>query len=102
MFKIKFSKMRRDLILKSVENQECDNCVFFMNLVNPRERPSVRIKEYKGVRTILVDFDKPIEFKPLIPKLRFITNKKRWSGHLMGKAMREIPEEDFKLIFEGR
>ncbi len=43
-------------------------------------------------------FDKPVEFKPLIPKLKFITNKKKWSGHLMGKAMREIPEEDFKLI----
>jgi len=43
-------------------------------------------------------FDKPIEFKPLIPKLRFIKNKKKWSGHLMGKAMREIPEEDYKLI----
>ncbi len=46
-------------------------------------------------------FDKPIEFKPLIPKLKFITNKKKWSGHLMGKAMREIPEEDYRLIFEG-
>lgn len=43
-------------------------------------------------------FDKPVEFKPLIPKLRFITNKKKWSGHLMGKAMREIPEEDYRLI----
>ena len=43
-------------------------------------------------------FEKPVEFKPLIPKLKFITNKKKWSGHLMGKAMREIPEEDFKLI----
>ncbi len=39
-----------------------------------------------------------LEFKPLIPKLSFITNKKRWSGHLMGKAMREIPEEDYRLI----
>ncbi|USS41579.1 EVE domain-containing protein [Thermococcus aggregans] len=39
-----------------------------------------------------------IDFKPLIPKLKFITNKKKWSGHLMGKAMREIPEEDYKLI----
>lgn len=39
-----------------------------------------------------------VEFKPLVPKLKFITNKKRWSGHLMGKAMREIPEEDYKLI----
>jgi len=43
-------------------------------------------------------FEKPVEFKPLIPKLKFITNKKKWSGHLMGKAMREIPEDDFKLI----
>ncbi|WP_456329936.1 EVE domain-containing protein [Archaeoglobus sp.] len=43
-------------------------------------------------------FDKPVEFKPLIPKLKFITNKRKWSGHLMGKAMREIPEEDYRLI----
>ncbi|ACS89625.1 hypothetical protein TSIB_0560 [Thermococcus sibiricus MM 739] len=39
-----------------------------------------------------------VDFKPLIPKLKFITNKKKWSGHLMGKAMREIPEEDYNLI----
>ena len=39
-----------------------------------------------------------LDFKPLIPKLKFITNKKKWSGHLMGKAMREIPEEDYRLI----
>jgi len=45
-------------------------------------------------------FDKPIEFKPLIPKLKFITNKNRWTGHLMGRAMKKIPEEDFKLILE--
>jgi len=49
----------------------------------------VKIKPIK-----LGEFD----FKPLIPKLSFITNKKRWSGHLMGKAMREIPAEDYKLI----
>jgi len=39
-----------------------------------------------------------IDFKPLIPKLKFITNKEHWNSHLMGKAMREIPEEDYKLI----
>jgi predicted RNA-binding protein len=39
-----------------------------------------------------------VDFKPLIPKLKFITNKRKWSGHLMGKAMREIPEEDYNLI----
>jgi len=44
-------------------------------------------------------FSRPVEFKPLIPKLGFIKNKKK-SGHLMGKAMREIPYNDYKLIFE--
>jgi len=39
-----------------------------------------------------------VDFKSLIPKLKFITNKRKWSGHLMGKAMREIPEKDYKLI----
>ena len=44
-------------------------------------------------------FEKPIDFKSLIPKLKFITNKKRWTGHIQGKAMREISEEDYRLIF---
>lgn len=42
--------------------------------------------------------EEPLEFKPLIPKLRFIRNKDKWSGHLMGKAMREIPKEDYEVI----
>ncbi len=43
-------------------------------------------------------FKVPVEFKPLIPKLEFIKNKKKWTGHLMGKAMREISEKDYRLI----
>ena len=43
-------------------------------------------------------FDPPIEFKPLVPKLKFIVNKKKWAGSLQGRAMREIPEEDFNTI----
>ena len=43
-------------------------------------------------------FKTPEEFKPLIPQLSFITNKQKWSGHLMGKAMRTIPEADFRTI----
>ena len=39
-----------------------------------------------------------LDFKLLIPRLKFITNKKRWSGHLMGKTMRKLPEEDYRLI----
>ncbi len=43
-------------------------------------------------------FSTPVDFKSLILKLKFITNKKKWTGHLMGKVMREISEEDYKLI----
>ena len=42
-------------------------------------------------------FKEPIQFKPLIPSLSFIKNKKMWSGSIR-TAMREIPEEDYKLI----
>ena len=45
-------------------------------------------------------FEKPIDFKSLIPELNFIKNKKKWTGHIQGKAMWDIPEEDFKLIIK--
>ena len=44
-------------------------------------------------------FAEPLEFKPLIPDLKFITNKTMWSGHLR-QAMREIPEEDYQFILK--
>jgi len=47
-------------------------------------------------------FKKPVEFKPLIPKLELIKNKKRWTGHLMGKAMREISERDYNTIISAK
>lgn len=46
----------------------------------------------------IVIFKEPLEFKPLIPSLKFIKNKKMWSGHIRGQAMRMIPEEDYQLI----
>lgn len=46
-------------------------------------------------------FEKSVDFKSLIPKLKFITNKRKWTGHIQGKAMREIPEEDCKLILNA-
>lgn len=53
------------------------------------------------LKTIKI-FDPPVEFKPLIPELKFITNKKMWSGHIRGQAMREIPEEDYQLVMKQR
>lgn len=60
---------------------------------NPEETFPLRIK-LKPVKI----FRNPLEFKPLIPQLLFITNKEQWGGHLQGQAMRTIPEEDYRLI----
>ena len=38
-----------------------------------------------------------LNFELLIPKLKFIKNKERWTGHLR-RAMVSIPEQDFELI----
>jgi predicted RNA-binding protein len=53
----------------------------------------VKLKEVKI-------FPTPVEFKPMIQRLTFIKNKKKWSGHIQGKAMREIPAEDYELLFK--
>ncbi|MDG6251749.1 EVE domain-containing protein [Methanocalculus sp.] len=46
-------------------------------------------------------FDEPVDFKTIIPHLKFITNKKQWSGHIRGQAMRIIPEEDYQFIMKA-
>jgi len=42
--------------------------------------------------------NEPMSFIELIEKLKFIKNRRYWGGHLMGKAMRLIPEEDYQTI----
>ncbi len=42
-------------------------------------------------------FKEPVEIKPLIPELGFVTNITMWYGHFK-QAMREIPEEDYQRI----
>jgi len=78
-------------IYEVVSEPYTDSTKIFKSPPNSSEGYPLRIK----IKPIKLG---ELEFKPLIPKLKFITNKKRWSGHLMGKAMREILEEDYKLI----
>jgi predicted RNA-binding protein len=46
----------------------------------------------------VVQFPQELRFKPLISDMDFITNKRKWSGHIQGKAMRQIPEHDYNII----
>ncbi|MBN1166067.1 MAG: EVE domain-containing protein [Methanospirillaceae archaeon] len=45
-------------------------------------------------------FKEPVEIKPLIPTLGFVTNKIMWSGHFR-QAMREIPKDDYQKILSA-
>jgi len=45
-------------------------------------------------------FKEAVDFKSLIPKLEFITNKKQWTGHLR-TAMRTISEDDYEYIMKA-
>jgi predicted RNA-binding protein len=45
-------------------------------------------------------FEEPLDFKSMIPKLEFITNKKQWTGHLR-TAMRTIPDADYEYIMKA-
>jgi predicted RNA-binding protein len=75
---------------------EDTNKIFLPPNRNPEEVFPLRIK----LKPISI-FLEPVEFKPLIPKLNFIKNKKMWNGHIRGKGIREIPEVDFNLIIQS-
>jgi len=68
--------------------------------ISPSKRNPSEVYPYRvGLKSIKI-FEPCVPFKPLIPHSNFITNKKKYSGHLLGKAMREIPKEDMRQILE--
>jgi predicted RNA-binding protein len=48
-----------------------------------------------------VEFDPPINLRPLVDQLRFITNKKYW-GQSLRLSPREIPRLDLETILKAR
>jgi predicted RNA-binding protein len=52
------------------------------------------------LRTIAI-FEPPVEFRPLIRDLRFITEKTQWPEHIGGQSMRAINEEDHAFIMRA-
>jgi predicted RNA-binding protein len=66
----------------------------------PPTMPGEEVFPYRVKLKPVKIFDEPLDFKTLIPKLEFITNKKQWTGHLR-TAMRTIPEEDYEYIMKA-
>lgn len=63
--------------------------------------PSIKPRESFPLRLLLEPlklFEPPIEFKPLIPRLSFLPNKSYWTGPIRGKAMVQIPQNDYDTI----
>jgi len=66
----------------------------------PPTMPGEEVFPYRVKLKPVKIFNDPLDFKTLIPKLEFITNKKQWTGHLR-TAMREIPNEDYEFIMKS-
>ena len=62
---------------------------------DPEERFPYRVK----IKPIKI-YQPELPFSDLVPLLKFITNKPNYGSHLLGKAMRQIPEEDLDLIIK--
>lgn len=73
-----------------------DGSDIFPSKKNPGERYPFRVKLNK-----IIIFEPELPFKQIIPELSFIKNKDKYSGHLLGRAMRIIPEGDMKKIHLG-
>ncbi|WP_421910153.1 EVE domain-containing protein [Methanolacinia petrolearia] len=68
--------------------------------IKPPTMPGEEVFPYRVKLKPVKIFDDPLDFKSLIPKLEFSTNKKHWTGHLR-TAMRTIPEEDYEYIMKA-
>lgn len=103
-----------------------DICAFYLVSEGPRKRPAiggifkVESESYEDqsdlfpfkrsttekypyrVRLTPVKLFEPVlVFKPLIPHMKFITNKRKYGSHVMGRAMLKISEEDINFILEN-
>lgn len=80
---------------KIISKPEKENTAIFKNPYKRKEIFPWRI----NLELIEIS-DPPVEFKPLIKELKFIKNKKMWTGHIR-KAMRTIPKEDYETILRN-
>jgi predicted RNA-binding protein len=69
------------------------NKIFKSPTYSPSEPFSLRLKLEP-----LNEFRNPVDFKPLVAQLAFITNKQRYGLHLKGRVVVKIPENDYNLI----
>lgn len=83
-------------VCKALSGPFIENTKIFIASGEKEERYPHRVK----VEPVYVP-ENPVPFKNLIPKLEFITNKKRWHTHLFGRAMRKISKKDFETIFSA-
>jgi predicted RNA-binding protein len=71
-----------------------------------KEKEEITINDkqysYKFDLNLLEFFDKSINFKDIVPKLDFITNKKRWYTHIGGvKDAKRISLKDYTTLIRS-
>ena len=75
---------------------------YWLRITNSENRHIIKEEEIPLFRAKLepvVIAKKPLDLKEFVLKLRFVKNKKLWSGHLR-RAMFNIPKRDYVSFFD--
>ena len=75
-----------------------DQYIDHSKLFAPRKQRSLEIYPYRINIKPLQVFEPELPFKPLVPKLNFIVNKRHYVSHIFGRAIRPLPIEDLETI----
>lgn len=89
-------------IFKVTSNPFIEFSEIFQSKRSRSQRSEKELYPYRIRLTPIKIFEPELSFKELIPNLNFIKNKIKYSGHLVGKTMREIPFEDMDLIMNSQ
>jgi predicted RNA-binding protein len=83
-------------VFEVISSNYDDERIFDAPPTRPNETFPLRI----NLRSVTPSAD-PVPFKPLIPQLSFITDRKNWGRVLQGRAILPISENDFRTVISS-
>jgi predicted RNA-binding protein len=60
-----------------------------------------RLYPYQLTFSLKKELVPPLEFKPFVPRLSFLTNKHYWGAALQGKSALRLPRGDARILISG-
>jgi len=103
-YKSKIDKINKgDRIIVYIKMPLCEVVGFFVVLSKYEESSNLfnnGVYAYRLKLKPIKKLEKPIDFRKLVNKMKFINNKSKWNLHLFGaRGIKELSNVDFNLLF---